>query len=440
MRIVWAASMLTLFLLFHSGAAGAPAEAGHGYLGVGLGDAPAGAPVAAAMVGPLDPNGPAAKSGLRRGDLIRSVNGHPVESGTALQSYIFSQRPGAVLVFDVLRSGSSGYAETRVTATLASPPGNNPSPTPGAVARVEPPPTPPVTSNPGGGQANLRYVSYRDASQERAFTVPVPAGWRVGGRMVRYGPITIAPFVQAMTPDGSIFVQIGDWRIKEYSDTPGTREGQIYLPGTSIMFYRRFETAEQYARSYSLGFAKQLGCGGPSFTGSESLPPAGMATVPQARLDTHMVNFACQRSGQRYVGRVMVTVQSYRVAWSTSWDILYLACELAREDLSATGVAVFDKMRNGFAFDSNWNAKEAGIARAAIKPSMVSLDNTLKLTQDFDQNVINGTITVHDPTTGTRSDINIGAEPFYFSNGQGRFYNSYDPTPRSGFHAVNPVQ
>ena len=258
--------------------------------------------------------------------------------------------------------------------------------------------------------------------------------------MVRYGPITIAPFVQAMTPDGSIFVQIGDWRIKEYSDTPGTREGQIYLPGTSIMFYRRFETAEQYARSYSLGFAKQLGCGGPSFTGSESLPPAGMATVPQARLDTHMVNFACQRSGQRYVGRVMVTVQSYRVAWSTSWDILYLACELAREDLSATGVAVFDKMRNGFAFDSNWNAKEAGIARAAIKPSMVSLDNTLKLTQDFDQNVINGTITVHDPTTGTRSDINIGAEPFYFSNGQGRFYNSYDPTPRSGFHAVNPVQ
>ncbi len=56
MRIVWAASMLTLFLLFHSGAAGAPAEAGHGYLGVGLGDAPAGAPVAAAMVGPLDPN------------------------------------------------------------------------------------------------------------------------------------------------------------------------------------------------------------------------------------------------------------------------------------------------------------------------------------------------------------------------------------------------
>jgi hypothetical protein len=432
--------MLALLVLVHSGgAAGAPADAGHGYLGVGLGDAPAGAPVAAAMVGPLDPNGPAAKAGLRRGDLIRAVNGHAVESGTALQSYILSQRPGAVLVFDVMRRGASGYAETRLTATLASPPGTNPSPPTGAVTTVEAPPTPPPASNPGAVPANLRYVSYQDASKEGAFTVPVPAGWRVGGRMVRYGPVTIAPFVQAMTPDGSIFVQIGDWRIKDYSDTPGAREGQLYFPGTSIMVYRRFETAEQYARSYSQGFAKQLGCGGPSFTGSEALPPAGVATVPQAKLDTHLVSFACQRSGQRYIGRVMVTVQSYRVAWSTGWDILYLACLLAREDLSAMGVAVFDKMRNGFAFSSAWNAKEAGIARAAIKPTMDSLDNTLRLTQEFDQNVINGTITVKDPTTGTRSDINIGAEPFYFSDGS-RFYNSYDPTPRPGFHAVNPVQ
>jgi len=242
-----------------------------------------------------------------------------------------------------------------------------------------------------------------------------------------------------MTPDGSIFVQIGDWRIKDYSDTPGARPGQLYFPGTSILIYRRFETSEQYARSYSLGFAKQLGCESPSFTGSQALPPAGFASVPQAKLDTHLASFACQRSGQRYVGRVMVTVQSYRVAWSMSWDIVYLACMLAREDRAATGVSVFDKMRNGFAFDSTWNLKESRIARAAIKPAMDSLDNTLKLTQAFDQHVINGAVTVDDPTTGTRSEINIGADPFYFSDGLGHHYNSYDPTPRSGFHAVNPV-
>jgi hypothetical protein len=431
--------MLSLLVLLNSGAvAGAPNDAGRGYLGVGLGDAPPGAPVAAAMVGQIDPNGPAAKAGLRRGDLIRAVNGNPVESGQALQTYIFSQRPGAVLVFDVMRRGASGYAESRVTATLDSPPGAGPSPTVAAASREDAPPNPPPASDPGAGQADIRYVRYVDP-RERAFTDQVPAGWRVGGRMVRYGPITIAPFVQAMTPDGTIFVQLGDWRIKDYSDIPGWRPGQIYTPGTSIFIIRRIETAEQYARSYSLDFAKQLGCETPSFTGSEAMPPAGLATIPQSKLDTHLVNFACQRSGQRYAGRVMVTVQSYRVPGSIGWDILYLACLMAREDRAATGVSVWDKMRNSFAFDSTWNARESQIAAAATRPAKDSLDSVLRQTQAFDQNVINGTVTVNDPTTGTRSEINIGAEPFYFADGLGHFYNSYNPTPRNGFHSVNPV-
>ena len=92
------------------------------------------------------------------------------------------------------------------------------------------------------------------------------------------------------------------------------------------------------------------------------------------------------------------------------------------------------------AFDSNWNARESQIAAAATAPARQALDATLRQTQAFDENVINGQVTVNDPTTGTRSQINIGAEPFYFADGLGHFYNSYDPTPRSGYHAVNPVQ
>ena len=295
-----------------------------------------------------------------------------------------------------------------------------------------------VDAPPGAAQTNIRYVRYIDPA-ERAFTDQVPAGWRVGGRLVRYGPLTIAPFVQAMTPDGTIFVQLGDWRIKDYSDIPGWRPGQIYTPGTSIIIVRRIETSEQYARSYSLGFAKQLGCESPSFTGSEAMPSLVRTIIPQSKLDTRLVSFACQRSGQRYVGRVMVTVQSYRVVMSMSWNILYLACLLARGDRAATGVSVWDKMRNAFAFDSTWNARESQIAAAATQPARNSLDNVLRQTQAFDQNVINGNVTVRDPTTGTRSEINIGAQPFYFSDGLGHFYNSYNPTPRSGFHAVNPV-
>ena len=258
--------------------------------------------------------------------------------------------------------------------------------------------------------------------------------------MVRYGPISIAPFVQAMTPDGTIFVQLGDWHIKDYCDIPGWPEGQLYTPGTSVEFVRRVQSAEQYAHSYGLSFQKELGCENPTFTQSKSLEtPPGVATIPQARVETDLTEFNCQRGGQGYTGRVMVSVQAYRLPTSIGWNIVYLASVLARQDRAATGFAVFDKMRTGFAFDSAWNAQEALIARQATRPAIDALNTTLKQAQDFDTHVINGNVTVKDPTTGTKWDVKMGAAPFYFTDGLGHFYNSYNPTPRSGYHAVNTL-
>jgi hypothetical protein len=116
-----------------------------------------------------------------------------------------------------------------------------------------------------------------------------------------------------------------------------------------------------------------------------------------------------------------------------------LASVLARQDSAATGFAAFDKMRTSFAFDSAWNAREALIARQATRPAMDALNTTLRQAQDFDKHVINGIMTVNDPTTGTKWDVKMGAAPFYFADGLGHFYNSYDPTPRSGYHTVNPL-
>ena len=290
-----------------------------------------------------------------------------------------------------------------------------------------------------GGPADVQYLRYVDPA-EHSFTVLAPVGWRVGGRMVRYGPISIAPFVQAMTPDGAIFVQLGDWHIKDYCDIPGWPEGHLYTPGTSVEFIRRVQSAEQSAHSYSLAFQKQLGCENPAFTGSQSLPaPPGVTALPQARVETNLTQFNCRRSGQGYSGRVMVSVQSYRLPTSIGWNIVYLASVLARQDRAAKGFDVFDRMRNSFAFDSAWNAREALIARQATRPAWDALNATLGQAQDFDKHVINGLVTANDPATGRKWDIGMGAAPFYFTDGAGHFYNSYDPTPRGGYHAVNTV-
>ena len=121
------------------------------------------------------------------------------------------------------------------------------------------------------------------------------------GGLVRYGPVTIAPFLQAVSPDGVILVQLGDWHIQDYSDIPGWRAGTVYTPGTSVMLVRRLESAKQYARSYGLNFGKWLGCEESQFADSEVAPtPAGLATVPNGRDEQSSAHFTCVRSGQKY--------------------------------------------------------------------------------------------------------------------------------------------
>jgi hypothetical protein len=287
---------------------------------------------------------------------------------------------------------------------------------------------------------SIHYRQYVEPA-EHAFTDLVPDGWRVGGRLVRYGPLSIAPFLQAMTSDGAIFIQLGDWHIKDYADLPGWRPGTLYTPGTSIIIIRHLESAEQYARSYASMFWKQLGCEQSVFGNSEAVPtPAGVALLPQGRTETSVANFTCTRSSRHYVGRVMATVQAYRVPMSgISWSVVYLASILAREDQADLALSVWNKMRETVQFQPEWSARQRIISAEAIKPAQHALDAALHQAQLFDEQVINGNITVNDATTGTQSQIKLGVEPFYFSDNSGHFYSSYNPTPRLGFHPVQPA-
>src|SRR5579863_4682806 len=380
MRTIIACILFGLSVGISGTAASAQNDSGSGYLGVGLADSPQGAP-AGAMVARIDPDGPAARAGLQQGDLIRSVNGRAIGDAHALQTYVFSQAAGSVLKMEVLRWAGSAFTSTRVTATLSSGPGDRASPananhdTGSPSSRTGAQPEAPAAES---GKAEVRYVRYADPA-ENAFAVPVPAGWRVGGRMVRYGPVSIAPFVQAMTPDGAIFVQLGDWHIKDYCDIPGWQDGKLYTPGTSVEIVRRVQNAEQYGHSYSLGFQQELGCENPTFTGSKPLEtPSGLATVPQAKVETNLTEFKCERGGQVYAGRVMVTVQAYQLPISVGWNIVYLASVLARQERAAVAFSVFDKMRTGFAFEPAWSAQEAQIARQATRPAMEALNSTLR--------------------------------------------------------------
>lgn len=98
-----------------------------GFLGVGIQDVSA--PVAktygvpanqGAIISDVQPNSPAAKVGLERGDVITQLNGQPVQGANDLKLKVGEMRPGTTVHLKVLRNG----AARDVSLTLGEQPEN----------------------------------------------------------------------------------------------------------------------------------------------------------------------------------------------------------------------------------------------------------------------------------------------------------------------------
>ena len=86
----------------------------HGYLGVGLNDVtPENAKFfnltgnTGALIASVTPDSPASRAGLKEGDVVTAVNGHPVENGGDLQVIVSEDAPGSKIQLDVMRNGHS---------------------------------------------------------------------------------------------------------------------------------------------------------------------------------------------------------------------------------------------------------------------------------------------------------------------------------------------
>jgi serine protease Do len=59
-----------------------------------------------AIVAQVSPDSPAAKAGLKSGDVIDELNGHKVVNGSALQVAVSENQPGDKIALGILRNGS----------------------------------------------------------------------------------------------------------------------------------------------------------------------------------------------------------------------------------------------------------------------------------------------------------------------------------------------
>jgi serine protease Do len=84
----------------------------HGYLGISMNDVtPANAgffnlkDASGAIIAQVIPDSPAAKAGLKSGDVIDALNGHKIADGSALQVAVSQDQPGQTIQLGILRNG-----------------------------------------------------------------------------------------------------------------------------------------------------------------------------------------------------------------------------------------------------------------------------------------------------------------------------------------------
>lgn len=91
-----------------------------GYLGALVGDLNPGLAkefnvpdTSGALVQNVEANGPAAKAGIKNGDVIRTFNGEPVEGSSQLTADVMNTNPGATVTLGILRNGQ--HMDIKVT-------------------------------------------------------------------------------------------------------------------------------------------------------------------------------------------------------------------------------------------------------------------------------------------------------------------------------------
>jgi hypothetical protein len=238
--------------------------------------------------------------------------------------------------------------------------------------------------SPGAGAEGLPEMDVWRDPTEGAFTLPVPRGWNVQGRLARPNVIEYRPEVLTARPDDSIQIRVGDGSLEMFTvpyalpmigaPPPGTRPSAFggmfhaYLPGAQFITQFYLPRKLPGARLLQVLNLPQLA----ELAFRLDPPPPPM----QGRADAGAVHFevtlpAGARRGY-YAAITHVTAPPPSVGGITNWrlgplDIVGYLCRPEQESLAR---AVLGTMVRRFAWDLNWYAAQvqvdAAVARQVI--------------------------------------------------------------------------
>lgn len=225
-----------------------------------------------------------------------------------------------------------------------------------------------------GSDAAAQFVPFRDPG-EGAFTVEVPAGWRITGGTVRRSAVDVTMPVNALSPDNEVGLFLSDANVPVFSTMSDTlrmlgfREGQPYSPGYGQTFIlSNYQPGHLFARTY--GERQFAGyCGGPVGV-VDNRPRPDMTRrlngifqqngMVQQSVQAGEASFTCTNQRGRWAGYVFAATMFTGMDRVGIWNANLLYGFYAREHRAPEAARLLARMVGSFTPNPQWWSAQLG--------------------------------------------------------------------------------
>lgn len=274
--------------------------------------------------------------------------------------------------------------------------------------------------------------------RENAYSLELPAGWRVEVGVYREGAMAPRFEASAVAPQGDATLFLGERNVGSFTaptrdfEQLGMREGMVYNPtGVNPMPILRYLPGEAFAR-YWLNMRLK----GARETGARALPEFAQQLAAEryrhgnaldARVHAGELDFEYQ--GQR--GKVTVATEVYGGAMGvTQWSLIFLAGHFAADAKSELAARAVAHAVGSVQVNLEWLRRDRYFARLDHERAMATLRYTNDLfrqtmaerSESSARNArgigdtLAGTFRVLDPTTNEYTTVQAGSNFYYRVN------------------------